>query len=75
MDKCNLFLSTNVLLFGILRILIHHFVLFSLFLVKKTNFMSKGKPILRQAAYFFSVFYLGWTYILKDSLYIKVISQ
>ena len=28
MDKCNLFLSTNVLLFYVLTTLIHHFVLF-----------------------------------------------
>ena len=27
MDKCNLFLGTNVLLFDVLTILIHHFVL------------------------------------------------
>ena len=64
MDKCNLFLDTNVLLFDVLIILIHHLVFqypFSILSftilcdtsvssVKKINFKSKGKTILSQAA-------------------------
>ena len=37
--------------------------------------MSKGKAILSQAARFFFVFYVGWTCILRDSLFIKVMLQ
>ena len=65
MDKCNLFLDTNALLFDALIILIHHLVFqypFSILSftilcdtsvsvsVKKINFKSKGKTILSQAA-------------------------
>ena len=55
MDKWNLFLSTNVLLFDVFNILIHHFMLFFSILcyssVKKRNFMSKG--VLSQTEWFF----------------------
>ena len=47
MDKWNL--SPNVLLFDVLTILIHHFILFFSILSQK-DFMSKGKTILGQAA-------------------------
>ena len=51
MDKCNLFLCTNVLLFDVLTILINQFVLFfSILSQKKINVMSKEKAILSQAA-------------------------
>ena len=50
MDKCNLFLSTNVLLYDVLTILIHILCYSSISSVKKINFMSKGKVILSQAA-------------------------
>ena len=43
MDKCNLFLSTNVLLFEVLTILIHHFVLFFSILSQKEKFYVKRK--------------------------------
>ena len=43
MDKWNLFLSTYVLLFDILTILIHHFVLFFSFLSQKEKFYVKRK--------------------------------
>ena len=50
MDKCNLFLSTNVLLFYVLTILIHHFaLLFSIISQKKLS----QKEILSQSAWFF----------------------
>ena len=50
MDKCNLFLGTNVLLFDVLTVLVHHFVLFcSILSQKKRRFMSKRKPIVSQA--------------------------
>ena len=68
MDKWNLFLSTNVLLFDVLTILIHHFVLlFSI--LKKRSFVSKGKRILSQAAWFFFRF-LCWMYTYLKSLMI-----
>ena len=63
MDKCNLFLGTNVLLFDVLTILVHHFVLFcSILSQKKRSFMSKRKPIVSQAPRFLFVFYVGWTF-------------
>ena len=38
--------------------------------------MSKGKAALSQAArLLFFLFYVGWTYILKGSLFIKAVSQ
>ena len=43
MDKWNLFLSTNVLLFDVLTILIHHFVLFFSILSQKEKFYVKKK--------------------------------
>ena len=43
MDKWNLFLSTNVLLFDVLTILIHHFVLFFSILSQKEKFHVKRK--------------------------------
>ena len=49
MDKWNLFISTNLLLFDILTILIHRFVLFFSILSKKRNFMLNEKTILSQA--------------------------
>ena len=48
MDKWNLFLSTNLLLFDILIILIHHFVLFFSILRQKEKFYVKRKIILSQ---------------------------
>ena len=53
MDKCNLFLSTNILLFYVLIILIHHSCYSLVSSVKKRNFMLKGKLILSQAAWLF----------------------
>ena len=67
MDKCNWLLDTNVLLFDVLTILIHHLVFqypFSILSftilcdtsvssVKKINFKSKEKTILSQAAWLF----------------------
>ena len=43
MDKWNLFLSTHVLLFDVLTILIHHFVLFFSILSQKEKFYVKRK--------------------------------
>ena len=42
MDKWNLFLSTIILLFDVLTILMQHFVLLFSILIKKRNFRSKG---------------------------------
>ena len=43
MDKWNLFLSANVLLFDVLTILIHHFVLFFSILSQKEKFYVKRR--------------------------------
>ena len=43
MDKWNLFLSTNVLLFDVLTILAHDFVLFFGILSQKEKFYAKRK--------------------------------
>ena len=43
MDKWNLFVSTNVLLFDVLTILINRFVLFFSILSQKQKFYVKGK--------------------------------
>ena len=42
-DKWNLFLSANVLLFDVLTILIHHFVLFFSILSQKEKFYVRRK--------------------------------
>ena len=75
MEKCSLFLGTNVLLFDVLTISIPHFVLFfSILSQKNRNLMSKVSATLRQAALlYFLLFYVRWTYILRGSLSIKVI--
>ena len=77
MDKCSLFLSTNILLFDVITILIHYFVLFFSILSQKNKFYVKRKNN-TQSSYiiiFFFVFYVEWTYILRSSLFIKVVSQ
>ena len=52
MDKWNL-LSTNVLLFDVLTILIHHFVLFFSILSQKEKFYVKRKKNTQLIALFF----------------------
>ena len=42
---------------------------------KRENLCQEEKTILRQAALFFFVFHVGWTYILRGSSFIKVVSQ
>ena len=68
MDKWNLLLSTNVLLFDALTILIHHSLLLFSILIQKEKFYVKKeeKYSVKQHAFFFG-FYVGWTYILKVS--------
>ena len=71
MGKCRLFLSTN--LFYFLIILIHHFLLFfSIFIQKKKCQKEKQYSV---KLHDFFMFYVGWTYVLKGSLFIKVVSQ
>ena len=71
MGKCRLFLSTN--LFYFLIILIHHFMLFfSIFIQKKKCQKEKQYSV---KLHDFFMFYVGWTYVLKGSLFIKVVSQ
>ena len=68
MDKWNLFLSTNVLLFDTPTILIHHFVLLFSILSKKEKFYVKRKRNTQSSCMtFFFVFYVGWTYISRVS--------
>ena len=43
--------------------------------IKREKIISIGKTILSQAAWFIFVFYVGWTYILRGSLFVKVLSQ
>ena len=76
-DKLDLFLSTNVLLFDVLTISIHHLCYASASSVKKINFIPKRKKILSQAAWFFSSYFMsdGHIYYLRGSLFIKVASQ
>ena len=53
MGKYNLFLNTNVFLFYVLTILIHHSVLFFSILSQENKFCVKKKTILNQVAWFF----------------------
>ena len=72
MDKLDLFLNKNVLLFDVLTILIHHFVLFFSISSQKNKFyVKKEKQFSVKLHDFFFVFYVGWTYILRASLLIK----
>ena len=57
MDKCNLFLSTNVLLFDVLIILIHHFVLFFSIHSQKKKFYVKRKNTAQSSCMNFFVFF------------------
>ena len=67
--KCNLFLRTNIIFFDVITILMHHFVLFF------GIFSQKEKQYLVKLHDFFFAFYVGWKYILRDSLFIKVLLQ
>ena len=73
MDKCNLFLSTNVLLFYVLTILIHYFALLFSILSQKKHYVKRKYSV--KLHDFFFVFFVGWTYISRGSLFIKVVSQ
>ena len=71
MDQLDLFLSTNVLLFEVLTILMHHVVLFfSIFCQKNKIYVKKKNNTLSSCKTFFFVFYVGWTYILFKRLII-----
>ena len=65
-------LCTNVSLFDVLTILIHHFVLFYSILSQKEKTENNTQS---SCMVFFFVFYVGWAYILRGSLFIKVVSQ
>ena len=77
MNKRDLFLSTNVLFFDAVTILIHHSVLFFSILSQKEKFSVKRKKefSVKLHDFFFFTFYVGWTYILGGLLFIKVASQ
>ena len=76
MNKRDLFLSTNVLFFDALTILIHHSVLFFSILSQKEKFYVKRKKQFSVKLHdLFFTFYVGWTYILGGLLFIKVASQ
>ena len=74
-DKWNLFLSTNILLFDVLTILIHHFVLFFSILIQKEKFYVKRKKNTQSSCMIFFTFYVGWTHFLRGSLFMKAVSQ
>ena len=75
-DIINLFLSVNVLLYDVHTILVHHFMLFFRILSQKEKFYIKRKYSTQSNCLtFVYLFYVGWTYILTGSLYIKVVSQ
>ena len=65
-------LCINVPLFDVLTILIHHFVLFYSILSQKEKTENNTQS---SCMVFFFVFYVGWAYILRGSLFIKVVSQ
>ena len=65
MNKWNFCLSTNVLLFDDLTILVHNFVLLVSILSQKGKFMSKKKQYSVKLQNIFFVFYVGWAYILR----------
>ena len=72
-----LLLSTNVLLFDALTIWIQYFVLFFSILSQKKNkkIYVKRKNNIPSSCMIFLVFYMGWTYILRGSLFIQVVPQ
>ena len=55
MDKCNLFLSTNVLLFDVYTILKHHLVLFFSILSQKKKFYVKTKNSTQSSCMIFRI--------------------
>ena len=75
MNKWNLFLSTNVLSFEVLTILTLFCVILQYPQSKREILRQKEKQYSVKLHDFFCVFYVGWTYILRGSLFIKVVSQ
>ena len=70
MDKWNLFLNTNALLFAVLIILKHHSCYSSVSSVKKRSFTSIGQTILSQAAWFFFSHFMSDGHIFLDACYV-----
>ena len=78
MDKWNFILSTNVLSFDVLTILIHHFVLCFSILSQEEKCRRekrKRKNNAQSSCMIFFTFYVGWTHFLRGSLFMKVVSQ
>ena len=76
MDECNLFLNINSHLFDVLTLLTHHFMLFfSIFSQKKKYYIKRKNNTQSSWMIFcFFIFSVGWMYILRGSLFIKVVS-
>ena len=59
MDKWNLILTTNVLLFDVLTILIHHFVLFFSILSQRKKIDVKRKNNTQSSYIFFVLYFMS----------------
>ena len=75
MDKWNLFLSTNVLLFDVLTILIQHFAFFFSVLSQKEKFYVKRKGNTRSGCMIRLPILCWMDIFLRGSLFVKVVSQ
>ena len=74
-NKWNLHKCTNILLFDVLTILMHHSVLFFSIFRQKEKFYVKRKNSGQSSCMIFFTFYVGWTHLWRGSLFIKVVSQ
>ena len=71
MDKWNLFLSTNVLLFDAFVILIHHFVLFFSVLRQKEKLYVKRKHNIQSSCMIFFSYFMSDGHIFSEAPYIS----
>ena len=71
MDKWNLFLSTNVLLFDVLTILIHNFVLFLSILSQKEKLYVKGKSNDQSSCMIFFSHFMSDGHIFHEACYLQ----
>ena len=71
MDKYNIFLSTNILLFYVLTILIHHFVLFFNIISQKKKFYVKRKNNTQSSCMTFVSYFMSDGYIFEEAHYLS----
>ena len=67
MDKMNLFLSANILLFDVLTILIHYFVLLFSILSQKKKFYVKRKKNTQSSCMIFFSYFMSNGHISEES--------